>query len=63
MKLGQTLSVRPDVLPQAAIDELAILQDSVKPCGGTCGGTASEEPAGLPRWSVRCVENVDSGVP
>ena len=26
VKLGQILSVRPDVLPQAALDELAILQ-------------------------------------
>ena len=25
------MSVRPDVLPQAALDELAVLQDSVKP--------------------------------
>ena len=31
VKLGQVLSVRPDILPQAALDELAILQDSVKP--------------------------------
>ncbi|KAJ1460295.1 ABC1 family-domain-containing protein [Pelagophyceae sp. CCMP2097] len=31
IKLAQTLSVRPDVLPQAALDELAVLQDNVKP--------------------------------
>lgn len=31
VKLAQTLSVRPDVLPQAALDELAVLQDSVTP--------------------------------
>lgn len=31
IKLGQMMSVRPDVLPQAALDELKILQDSVKP--------------------------------
>lgn len=31
IKAGQMMSVRPDVLPQAALDELAILQDSVKP--------------------------------
>ena len=31
VKLGQVLSVRPDILPQAALDELTILQDSVKP--------------------------------
>lgn len=30
IKLGQMMSVRPDVLPQAAMDELQILQDSVK---------------------------------
>lgn len=29
IKLGQMMSVRPDVLPQPALDELAILQDSV----------------------------------
>jgi predicted unusual protein kinase regulating ubiquinone biosynthesis (AarF/ABC1/UbiB family) len=29
IKLAQTLSVRPDVLPRAALDELAVLQDSV----------------------------------
>jgi aarF domain-containing kinase len=31
VKLGQMMSVRPDVLPQGALDELKILQDSVKP--------------------------------
>ena len=31
IKAGQMMSVRPDVLPQAALDELAVLQDSVKP--------------------------------
>ena len=31
IKAGQMMSVRPDVLPQAALDELAILQDAVKP--------------------------------
>mmetsp|Transcript_3691 Transcript_3691/g.4964 ORF Transcript_3691/g.4964 Transcript_3691/m.4964 type:complete len:942 (+) Transcript_3691:207-3032(+) len=30
IKLGQMMSVRPDVLPQAALNELANLQDSVK---------------------------------
>ncbi|KAH8075503.1 hypothetical protein JL721_1513 [Aureococcus anophagefferens] len=29
IKLAQTLSVRPDVLPAAALEELAVLQDSV----------------------------------
>ena len=31
IKLAQTLSVRPDVLPPAALAELAVLQDSVVP--------------------------------
>jgi hypothetical protein len=31
VKLGQMMSVRPDVLPKEALDELKILQDSVKP--------------------------------
>ena len=30
IKVGQMMSVRPDVLPQAALDELAVLQDSVE---------------------------------
>ena len=29
--MGQMMSVRPDVLPQEALNELKILQDSVKP--------------------------------
>ena len=35
IKAGQMMSVRPDVLPQAALDELAILQDAVKPFATT----------------------------
>lgn len=31
VKMGQMMSVRPDVLPQEALDELAVLQDSVQP--------------------------------
>eukprot|EP00667_Euglena_gracilis_P002216 EG_transcript_2216 len=31
IKMGQMLSVRPDVLPKEALDELAVLQDNVKP--------------------------------
>uniref|UniRef100_A0A6U3TXQ3 Protein kinase domain-containing protein n=1 Tax=Octactis speculum TaxID=3111310 RepID=A0A6U3TXQ3_9STRA len=31
VKLGQVMSVRPDILPQAALKELSILQDSVPP--------------------------------
>mmetsp|Transcript_29199 Transcript_29199/g.49133 ORF Transcript_29199/g.49133 Transcript_29199/m.49133 type:complete len:951 (-) Transcript_29199:412-3264(-) len=31
VKMGQMMSVRPDVLPQEALDELKILQDSVEP--------------------------------
>lgn len=30
IKAGQMMSVRPDALPQEALDELAILQDSVE---------------------------------
>merc|ERR1719453_1032134 len=30
VKMGQMMSVRPDVLPQAALDELTILQDGVE---------------------------------
>ena len=30
VKMGQMMSVRPDVLPQAALDELAVLQDGVE---------------------------------
>jgi predicted unusual protein kinase regulating ubiquinone biosynthesis (AarF/ABC1/UbiB family) len=31
IKLGQMMSIRPDVLPQATLDELTKLQDSVEP--------------------------------
>lgn len=31
VKLGQMMSVRPDVLPESALEELRILQDSVQP--------------------------------
>ena len=31
IKAGQMMSVRPDVLPEVALEELAILQDAVKP--------------------------------
>lgn len=31
IKLGQVLSVRPDILPQAVLDELALLQDQAPP--------------------------------
>ena len=31
VKMGQMMSVRPDVLPKEALEELKILQDSVKP--------------------------------
>jgi len=30
IKMGQMMSVRPDVLPQAALDELSVLQDNVE---------------------------------
>lgn len=31
IKLGQQMSVRPDILPDNALEELSVLQDSVKP--------------------------------
>ena len=34
VKLGQMMSVRPDILPESALNELKILQDSVKPFDG-----------------------------
>jgi len=52
VKLGQTLSVRPDVLPQAAIDELAILQDSVKPFETSIAIETIESELGKPLGEV-----------
>jgi len=46
IKAGQMMSVRPDVLPQAALDELAILQDSVKPFDSDVAIAAIERELG-----------------
>lgn len=48
VKMGQMLSVRPDVLPEAARAELAILQDSVKPFDNAAARTAVETSLGRP---------------
>ena len=46
IKAGQMMSVRPDVLPQAALDELAVLQDAVKPFETAVAiATIEKEPA------------------
>jgi predicted unusual protein kinase regulating ubiquinone biosynthesis (AarF/ABC1/UbiB family) len=42
------MSVRPDVLPQAALNELAILQDSVKPFATTDAISIIEKELGAP---------------
>jgi len=52
IKLGQTLSVRPDVLPQAALDELAILQDGVKPFPTEVAFEQIERELGQPLGAV-----------
>ena len=48
IKLGQVLSVRPDVLPQAALDELAKLQDAVVPFSTTVAVQQIEQELGGP---------------
>ena len=48
IKAGQMMSVRPDVLPQAALNELAILQDSVKPFATTDAISIIEKELGAP---------------
>lgn len=48
IKLGQMLSVRPDVLPQPALDELAILQDNVKPFATALAMDVIEQELGRP---------------
>jgi hypothetical protein len=66
IKVGQMMSVRPDVLPQASLEELQKLQDSVEPfdtetavkqiereLGGPLGQfftSISEEPVDAERW-------------
>lgn len=48
IKLGQMMSVRPDVLPQATLDELAALQDSVEPFDTAIAVKQIEEELGGP---------------
>ena len=48
IKAGQMMSVRPDVLPQAALDELAVLQDSVKPFATDIAVSMIEKELGGP---------------
>ena len=48
IKMGQMLSVRPDVLPEAARDELAVLQDSVKPFSALTAREVVERSLGRP---------------
>eukprot|EP00468_Gymnochlora_sp_CCMP2014_P013038 CAMPEP_0167751766 /NCGR_PEP_ID=MMETSP0110_2-20121227/6762_1 /TAXON_ID=629695 /ORGANISM="Gymnochlora sp., Strain CCMP2014" /LENGTH=895 /DNA_ID=CAMNT_0007637301 /DNA_START=1562 /DNA_END=4249 /DNA_ORIENTATION=+ len=52
IKLGQTLSVRPDVLPQSALDELAILQDGVKPFPTSIAINTIEAELGKPLGAI-----------
>jgi len=52
IKAGQMMSVRPDVLPQAALDELAVLQDSVKPFETSVAIAAIERELGKPLEEV-----------
>ena len=53
IKAGQMMSVRPDVLPQAALDELAILQDAVKPFETSVAIDTIERELGGPRRLLR----------
>ena len=48
IKMGQMLSVRPDVLPEDARDELAVLQDSVKPFSSETAREVVERSLGVP---------------
>jgi len=48
IKAGQMMSVRPDVLPKAALDELAVLQDSVKPFDTAVAVSMIEKELGGP---------------
>jgi len=48
IKLGQMMSVRPDVLPQATLDELTALQDSVEPFDTSVAVRQIEEELGGP---------------
>ena len=48
IKLGKMMSVRLDVPPQATLDELATLQDSVEPFGTAIAVDTIEEELGRP---------------
>ena len=48
IKLGQMMSVRPDVLPQPTLDELSMLQDSVVPFDTTVAVQQIESELGGP---------------
>ncbi|UPR03133.1 putative UbiB-like protein kinase [Chloropicon primus] len=48
IKMGQMLSVRPDILPEEAREELAVLQDSVKPFSASTASEVVERSLGLP---------------
>jgi len=48
IKAGQMMSVRPDVLPQSTLDELALLQDSVVPFDTEVAVQVIEEELGGP---------------
>jgi len=52
VKMGQMMSVRPDVLPQSALDELAILQDSVPPFETHIAVSMIESELGCPLGEV-----------
>lgn len=48
VKMGQMMSVRPDVLPQAALDELVILQDGVEGFPSVTAREVVERELGAP---------------
>jgi len=48
VKLGQVLSIRPDILPEVTMRELSRLQDNVKPFSDTEARTLIEKELGRP---------------
>jgi aarF domain-containing kinase len=48
VKMGQMMSVRPDVLPQAALDELTVLQDGVEGFETSIARSMLEKELGAP---------------
>ena len=52
IKMGQMLSVRPDVLPDEARDQLAVLQDSVKPFAALTAREVVQRSLGRPLEEV-----------